>query len=318
MVALNTAYASSKTLARSKNHVGNFFGEVVESVGEDRRSSRNRIGEKQVCDCDLTSSHCFGPFGELIRATGAKKDAFNFRFSTKYEDAETGLLYYGYRYYNAETGRWLNRDPIQETGGLNLYMTVGNNLVNAWDFLGMYDGEGCGCENDFDPKQWKLIGEFTLTMYNVASEAGYMPLKHGDRMYRPKGLDRDFSWKFMGDVDMQGTGITTDGRYVKLVSTASELREKVFRYRYVDAITGKSGRELEHNYSIAVDPSVIKLGEEVYIEGYGFRRADDTGGKIKGKKIDLFSNVTRQEALAFGRKSNIRVYQRCDGEESIE
>jgi RHS repeat-associated protein len=79
----------------------------------------------------------YGPFGELIRATGSKKDDFNFRFSTKYEDAETGLLYYGYRYYNAETGRWLNRDPIGESGGLNLYGFVGNNGLNGYDFLGL-------------------------------------------------------------------------------------------------------------------------------------------------------------------------------------
>ena len=79
----------------------------------------------------------YGPFGELIRATGEKKDAFNFRFSTKYEDTETGLLYYGYRYYNAETGRWLNRDPIGELGGLNLYGMVGNDAVNTWDYLGL-------------------------------------------------------------------------------------------------------------------------------------------------------------------------------------
>jgi len=79
----------------------------------------------------------YGPFGELIRATGEKKDDFNFRFSTKYEDTETGLLYYGYRYYNAETGRWLNRDPIEEQGGLNLYGSVGNDAVNAWDYLGL-------------------------------------------------------------------------------------------------------------------------------------------------------------------------------------
>jgi RHS repeat-associated protein len=79
----------------------------------------------------------YGPFGELIRATGEKKDDFNFRFSTKYEDTETGLLYYGFRYYDATTGRWPNRDPIEETGGLNLNAMVGNDLVNFFDLLGL-------------------------------------------------------------------------------------------------------------------------------------------------------------------------------------
>jgi len=40
-----------------------------------------------------------------------------FRFSTKYQNDETDLLYYGYLYYNASTGRWLSRDPIEENGG---------------------------------------------------------------------------------------------------------------------------------------------------------------------------------------------------------
>ncbi|MBL9118206.1 MAG: RHS repeat-associated core domain-containing protein, partial [Verrucomicrobiaceae bacterium] len=60
-----------------------------------------------------------------------------FRFSTKYTDPETALVYYGFRYYSAELGRWLNRDPIGEDGGINLYGMVGNDAVNEIDFLGM-------------------------------------------------------------------------------------------------------------------------------------------------------------------------------------
>ncbi len=63
-----------------------------------------------------------------------------FRFSTKYEDAETGLVYYGFRYYTPELGRWMNRDPIEEDGGINLYGMVGNDAVNKWDRLGMHAG----------------------------------------------------------------------------------------------------------------------------------------------------------------------------------
>lgn len=70
----------------------------------------------------LTSaSYEYGPFGELIRVTGPVAQANPFRFSTKYTDATTGLLYYGYRYYNPDTGRWLNRDPLDETFELSLY-----------------------------------------------------------------------------------------------------------------------------------------------------------------------------------------------------
>ena len=53
---------------------------------------------------------------------------------------------------------------------------------------------------------------------------------------------------------------------------------------------------------IAVDPSVIPLGTRVYIPGYGNAVAADTGGAIKGNKIDLCFD-TRAEALAWGRRT---------------
>ena len=53
-----------------------------------------------------------------------------------YETA-LGVVEYGYRYYNPQMGRWLNRDPIEEQGGLNLYGFVGNDSINRWDLLGL-------------------------------------------------------------------------------------------------------------------------------------------------------------------------------------
>jgi RHS repeat-associated protein len=46
-------------------------------------------------------------------------------------------FYYGYRYYKPELGRWLNRDPIRERGGLNLYGFVNNKSPNSADLLGL-------------------------------------------------------------------------------------------------------------------------------------------------------------------------------------
>lgn len=52
---------------------------------------------------------------------------------------------------------------------------------------------------------------------------------------------------------------------------------------------------------IAVDPSVIPLGSKVYVEGYGYATAADTGGAIQGNKIDLHV-PSQEEALNFGRQ----------------
>ncbi|WOO42581.1 RHS repeat-associated core domain-containing protein [Rubellicoccus peritrichatus] len=87
-------------------------------------------------DGTLAAEYEYGPFGEPIRAEGTATGANPFTFSTKYTDTETGLLYYGYRYYDAELGRWLNRDPIEEVGGINLYGFVENNAILNTDLLG--------------------------------------------------------------------------------------------------------------------------------------------------------------------------------------
>ena len=78
----------------------------------------------------------YGPFGEPVKSTGPKANEFPFRFSTKYQDEETGQLYYGYRLYDPPSGKWLSRDPIEEQGGINLYGFVDNDAVNSFDYLG--------------------------------------------------------------------------------------------------------------------------------------------------------------------------------------
>lgn len=100
----------------------------------------------------------YGPFGEVVRATGPMSKINPFRFSTKYQDDETDLVYYGLRFYNASTGRWLNRDPLLEPGHMmvrsdklpkflfaslasidaNSYVMVGSDPVDKVDPKGLW------------------------------------------------------------------------------------------------------------------------------------------------------------------------------------
>ena len=69
--------------------------------------------------------------------------------------------------------------------------------------------------------------------------------------------------------------------------------------------TTKMGTRLRYGV-VAVDPRVIPLGTKLYIEGYGYAVAEDTGGAIKGNRIDL-CYTDRAQAEAFGRR-NVKLY----------
>lgn len=69
--------------------------------------------------------------------------------------------------------------------------------------------------------------------------------------------------------------------------------------------TTATGIDLRANSSlkvIAVDPKIIPLGSKVYVEGYGHAIAGDTGGAIKGNKIDIFM-ANKSDAYKWGRQT---------------
>ncbi len=70
------------------------------------------------------------------RADAANAAAEQLPKSTKTKAFEGVVMYYGYRFYDPETGRWPSRDPIEEMGGLNLYGFCYNDSFGWFDDLG--------------------------------------------------------------------------------------------------------------------------------------------------------------------------------------
>ncbi|WFB36357.1 RHS repeat-associated core domain-containing protein [Kiritimatiellota bacterium B12222] len=104
---------AEETYLPQKNRVWNFFPESENCVGQNPTFGQCSRRENQPTATKLVS----------------------------------GVRFYGFRYYDPETGRWPNRDPIEEQGGLNLYGFVGNDGVNSWDYLGLdvyYSSSGGG------------------------------------------------------------------------------------------------------------------------------------------------------------------------------
>jgi RHS repeat-associated protein len=97
----------------------------------------NVMGLINAADGKYSARYEYGPFGEPVRVTGGMGRNNPFRFSTKFTDDESGLLYYGFRFYDPSTGRWLSRDPIEERGGINVYGFLGNATISQVDWLGL-------------------------------------------------------------------------------------------------------------------------------------------------------------------------------------
>ena len=111
---------------------------------------------------NTVAQYTYDAFGGTLSQSGSLSTFFRHRFSTKYLDVETGLYYYGYRFYSPLLMRWLTRDPLEEKGGINLYAFCGNNSVCN------HDKDGCAyfikrsmfglmyqtAQRDIDNQEW--------------------------------------------------------------------------------------------------------------------------------------------------------------------
>lgn len=97
----------------------------------------------------VVASYEYGPFGEVKGITGQEGRRNPIRWSSKWTDAETGLVYYGYRFYSASTGRWLSRDPAGEAADTCLYRFVFNSTTDKIDPLGLQTVRGAHTDGIF-------------------------------------------------------------------------------------------------------------------------------------------------------------------------
>ena len=259
----------------------------------------NVIGLIDASDRSASAIYEYGPFGELIRATGSMAEKNPFRFSTKFADKGTGLIYYGMRYYNPTTGRWISRDPIGEQGGLNLYGFVGNDPIGGFDLIGL-----CKCEIKEDLK-------IRLTTPNK------MWPNAGSQAF-PRDLGNSAIWK--------GSEATVHFTMTAVFENeCCEFRQEWKGKFNVDGkIVRESAKFVDDEYSRAADPQHYKTQADGTVVFKGTDTPGSAGSFIKnsvsiwvafrGQIIDVCNGdlIVSERKLygfrAYGQKPNIGVW----------
>lgn len=98
---------------------------------------RGNVTQLTNAQQQVVAKYGYDAFGNTS-ASGTAAGQNRYRFSTKEQIG--ALYYYGYRFYSASLGRWINRDPIAEAGGVNLYGFVSNSPLNLLDTDGRWVG----------------------------------------------------------------------------------------------------------------------------------------------------------------------------------
>ena len=115
---------------------------MVRALGSDAGDLTKNVWEVFGPSGYIRTSYSYAPFG-AVSASGDVTQPF--QWSSEHYDSETALVYYNFRHYSPDLGRWLSRDPIEEKGGRNLYAFVKNNSENSYDFRGRCAGNIFEC-----------------------------------------------------------------------------------------------------------------------------------------------------------------------------
>jgi len=94
---------------------------------------------KNVCEVFgatgyIRTAYTYSPYGQ-VTATGNVTQPI--QWSSEFNDEELGLVYYNYRYYNTQDGKWLSRDYIRDSN--NAYLALKNNSLNVIDLIGLWN-----------------------------------------------------------------------------------------------------------------------------------------------------------------------------------
>lgn len=223
---------------------------------------------------NVVAAYTYDAFGRTISQSGPLADVFRHRFSTKYFDLETGLYYYGYRFYSIALMRWLSRDPLHEEGGLNLYCFCINSSCSKIDLFGKETMVIKHLPGEEPMTGWARSGCLAETVYKSAKQITTSYLGSGGKIrfhveinpplvfidvYFKMGVDFLFAYHFEEDH----------------ISVAKRHDAALWQYKYKTEAINECPREayrLQHKYMDEFE----KISRQLKAENAAY---DSPGGK---------------------------------------
>ena len=99
------------------------------------------VSEVILANGAVSDSYEYAPFGAVVRQCGAGASTNVWRFSSEFAEHDTGTVYYNFRHYEPLSGRWLNRDMVEEQFGIysedGLFVSFLNDPIGVVDAIGL-------------------------------------------------------------------------------------------------------------------------------------------------------------------------------------
>lgn len=257
-------------------------------VADDGRG--NVVGAVDAGTGAVSARYDYGAFGEVTQREGPAAAANPWRFSTRYTDAETGLLYFGYRYLDPARGRWISRDPYAEAGGANLYGMVDNAPTDWVDPLGLalYAFDGTSNDGYRDAIERGETNVFALFKVYEGLKEYARGVGTNDGLLNPAGLAFGFGGQArISDMMSAAEEFTQEGDFVADIigfsrgaaqarAFANKVQAKFpcVRIRWIGLFDTVASEGLPNNVNIGYQLGIPKdTGSVFHLTAGGERRA---------------------------------------------
>ncbi|MEG0837460.1 MAG: RHS repeat-associated core domain-containing protein, partial [Akkermansia sp.] len=226
------------------------------------------VTELYKTDGTLEAAYDYTPYGSVTQH-GINNQPF--QWSSEVYDSELGLVYYNYRHYNPMDGRWINRDPIAEQGGQNLYEFIKNRCNFSIDIL----GKNRYITEHFPQPDKRIIEEIEREIFNSPEEG--MARLLGEYIRRINlhiGVAVD-TWESRGNKYIK-TGVTTFNYQAKLADETTQ--------RLIDGMQNSEGLYGNIGYGAALIWLIFSRVISMVV-GMSYGELEISNGmKLKGAK----------------------------------